>query len=1439
MITLCQQSRHLCVPLNGQTAILQIRLGKEGLDFITDLIYVVWGYHTLARNLVSYHQWLSVPNTKVRYGAHTETVNILVIFTAFGILLMSSLIAYILSDTNDNPDLFEVSALPLLLGSLISAVSTFIITSGIELQMHFIACREKKVGPVYSMVRKGLGLQKGSKDNFYCEALSVYPPTQEACFIDLEETASTVSGYGRLLSLWNNLDWINVKKRITKSFSGLLMGKKVADFARQDSLRTLYKSCVDIDEDYINEMRNRHRHKFVPSHAKYIYELLWKHFPDTDTSQDITKKQEESFPSHSRETMEEKLSQKQGSLYKPCIDLVTSKDSIARKYKQPYKRPLSYKPRHANAEAYNFDMDVGKSKEEIANKHEWSVSSKRKLFQSDMEIDASKTDITKKHQQLGSSQSKPADEKTSKFDINIGAHKDETRTKHEHSILSLQQAKLKPYNSVIEMKISDKSELTSGLGVRESSLTDRPTLQEKHELSIFDKLQLEQQSPFKSCTEIDMPQEEFKKKKQQYASAQLTHTNNVTFKSVIDLPGGIHKSKSDLEISSSDYLSLDFEVTVGRIVIADKDKHGQKSKEEVYLDDFTGHRGTDLLTYIEEVASKQKKLIDRDSDLSDSSLDEISEEITNNSDEMGTSSSHVFVSLPRSLSEESLSTDCFNTRSSQYVINIPSPFWEMCSNTDVYPAVTSQTERFQFDNAHGAYLVPESYSENVDSATSDAQLFSQRNKQSGRENKVAQDSYPLFAGHGISGVSRDDLKHRFLEPVFYKINLTSGLPPNQKHIDVVVKKTREKPNVGKSRSISDLADESIRTHLKPDVNIFHELDQLLQSMRNAIKIGITWSHISVFEKQRDLQLWSRSYIEAMNCTLKNFKKQAEGGNLLFSSAFDQGKCFFKNYLVQLCVVLGWDLKKNPECVWQDLEKNMSRVFAMASEAVCNTLKGTCQLLLHKDKVTLADLLLKSHEVMTGIEANSRSILSVERNFSGALVKPDLSSTLDNTYRTIAHTIFIEAVRLGFCEQRVPWNLFLKIFRKKQTEIFEEYVRKITSLLIYSSETIVKEYDGENFLIKALCCYITRLAKEELWKEYQDVQLVLTDVLFKQTTLDVLKTLAKTTSLSICKQVEQLLRQRWIIQGYDPSKRGEIALAQALLCAREMGESAHETNLNNNKDIFEASCSIDNESGQHAKLFTYLQFKRVETRLANCLLALVQLKTNDLVINCLQEYVTQQLSGFNKKQATGAQMDNWKKDFISFLAESISVKLNLEEEEFARRDHCRRLLDAVLETESLQHDLFMQSTVPLKERKQRIKTSSIKETDKIEKVDEEMLSQRSDNIERTCITEMINELKPVRKYLKFVGMIESIRGQITKENYVARIRKEQELFVQIQLQNVVDSFYILNDEEMTPKIDRTTLYQLEYDTMGDRWKHVCYILLPRAHFLTTDPLKEIN
>ena len=61
------------------------------------------------------------------------------------------------------------------------------------------------------------------------------------------------------------------------------------------------------------------------------------------------------------------------------------------------------------------------------------------------------------------------------------------------------------------------------------------------------------------------------------------------------------------------------------------------------------------------------------------------------------------------------------------------------------------------------------------------------------------------------------------------------------------------------------------------------------------------------------------------------------------------------------------------------------------------------------------------------------------------------------------------------------------------------------------------------------------------------------------------------------------------------------------------------------------------------------------------------------------------------------------------------QLNLEEEEFARRDHCRRLLDAVLETESLQHDLFMQSTVPLKERKQRIKTSSIKETDKIEKV----------------------------------------------------------------------------------------------------------------------------
>ncbi|KAK3575982.1 hypothetical protein CHS0354_023413 [Potamilus streckersoni] len=740
----------------------------------------------------SIEKWLSVLNTKVRYGAHTETVNILMIFTALGILLMSSLIAYILSDTNDNPDLFEVSALPLLLGSFISAISTFIITSAIELQMHFVACREKNVGPIYSMVRKGLGLQRRTNDNFYFEDQSVYPQTQEACCVDLEETASTVSGYGKLLSLWNNLDWINIKKRITKSFSGLLMGKRIsniADFDRQDSLRTLYKSCQDIDQDFINEMRKRHYQKLVPSHAKHIHEILWKHFPDTDTSRDVSKKWEESLPSHSKETMEEpvsyKLSQRKGTLYASCLDFVNSKDSIANKYKQPSPS----KAKHAYADSYKSDMDIDKSKEDIANKHERSVPSKRNPFQSVMEKDASETGIAKKHQQFefsqskttsgtfkssstdkwsGSSQSKQASGKTNEFDMDIVTYKDETNAKSD------------------QLK----------------------------------------QGPFKSCIEIDMTKENFEKKHQQYASAQLTHTNNVTFKSVLDLPGGIHKSKSDLEISSSDYLSLDFQVTVGRVVIADtfsadKEKHDQKSKllEDVYIDEFTGHRGTDLLTYIGEVANKQNRLIDMDSDLSDSSLDEISEETTKNSDEMATSSSHVFMSVKGLLSDESLSTDCFNTRPSHCVIDIPSPFWEMCSNTatEVHPAMTSQMEkqRFNFDNAPDTYIIPESsrsrdHYEKVDGAVSDAQLSSQMKEKSklqiGRGNKVTSDSSPLIAGHCPSGVSYEEYKHRFLEPVFYKINLTTGLPPNQKLIDVVVKKTREKTDVGWRKKSSTVID---------------------------------------------------------------------------------------------------------------------------------------------------------------------------------------------------------------------------------------------------------------------------------------------------------------------------------------------------------------------------------------------------------------------------------------------------------------------------------------------------------------------------------------------------------------------------------------------------------------------------------------------------------
>ncbi|KAK3575981.1 hypothetical protein CHS0354_023411 [Potamilus streckersoni] len=1016
------------------------------------------------------------------------------------------------------------------------------------------------------------------------------------------------------------------------------------------------------------------------------------------SKEDITKKHQEP----------EIIQKTKGKPNKYVMDMDSSENDSAKNRQQL----VSTLPKLTSGKIFKSPSNMDKPRKGILKKHKQSVQSLHAfpgfkpridmLFTSCASMDASIDDITKKQEQSVPSLSKETRGKVCYTDTEIDTSEDDFTLKHQQLV--------------------SQSKQTGGLNhcelfIGQNTFKDYIGRKHKH-------VKQERKIPCKFC--IGTSLDNLIKKQQQ----ELKQTDGLRYKSVRYLPDEICQSESDTQanLSVTDKFSLDFQVTIGHVELSipvnDKDMHDQKFKpfEVKYLDKLISHRGIDLLTFIEELLTVQTLKVDIDSDLSDSSQDEISEELASDTNETDSNSKDVFVSLSGLFSKWFSSTGCFNTRSSHYGIHMPSPFWELYSYTVA--------------GAHHALT--------CDTA---------------------------------------------------------------KQLDETKRKVTEK-----SRSISDLADESIRTQLKPVV----DLDQLLQSMRNGIKIGITWSYLSVFEKQRDLQLWSRSYIEAVACTLKNLKKQAEGGNLLFSTTFDQGKNWFKNYLIELCVVLGWDLSsKNPEEIWQDLEKNISRVFGMASEALCKTIRGICQLLLRKDTVTLADLLLKSHEVMTGIEANSISIVSVERNFSGALVKPDLSSVLDHTYRTIAHTIFIEAVRLGFREQRVPWNLFLKIFRKKHGEIFEEYVRKITSLLIYSSETIVKEYDGESFMIKALCCYITRLAKEEVWKEYQDIQLVLIDMLFKQTTLDVLKKLAKTTSLTICKQVEQLLRQRWIIQGYNPSKRGEVALAQALLCAREMGEAAIGNNLNNNKDVFESSCGTNEELSQHVKLVTYLQFKRVETRLANCLLAMVQLNANDMVIDCLQSYLSQQLSGWNKTQGTGAQIDNWEKQFISIIAEGISVKLNLKEEEFAKKDHCQNLLDAVLETERLQHDLFMNTTVPLMEGNQKIKP--MEETDRIEKVSEQKLSQGSNDIEKTYITEMISELKPIRKYVKFVNMIESLRGRITKENYLARIRKEQELLIQIQLQNVVDSFYILYSEEMMPKIDRTTLYQLEYDTMGDSRK----------------------
>ena len=124
------------------------------------------------RNICVYHQWLSNISNSVRFGAFSDVVHVLLLFTSILTLLFLSLILYISlprSETADD-ETFELNYLSLVIGSTIDAFACFSICFSLEMIIRNVRSRENNLTYAY------FSLKEKKKDRLlqYCQFENTY-----------------------------------------------------------------------------------------------------------------------------------------------------------------------------------------------------------------------------------------------------------------------------------------------------------------------------------------------------------------------------------------------------------------------------------------------------------------------------------------------------------------------------------------------------------------------------------------------------------------------------------------------------------------------------------------------------------------------------------------------------------------------------------------------------------------------------------------------------------------------------------------------------------------------------------------------------------------------------------------------------------------------------------------------------------------------------------------------------------------------------------------------------------------------------------------------------------------------------------------------------------------------------------------------------------------
>lgn len=80
-----------------------------------------------------------------------------------------------------------------------------------------------------------------------------------------------------------------------------------------------------------------------------------------------------------------------------------------------------------------------------------------------------------------------------------------------------------------------------------------------------------------------------------------------------------------------------------------------------------------------------------------------------------------------------------------------------------------------------------------------------------------------------------------------------------------------------------------------------------------------------------------------------------------------------------------------------------------------------------------------------------------------------------------------------------------------------------------------------------------------------------------------------------------------------------------------------------------------------------------------------------------------------------------------------------------------------------------------------------------------------------------DLKPLKGYMEYVKHGEVMRNMVTQIGYIERAKSKRDYISSIQINNIIDSYFMLDEGDDSKTLTKSGLYQLEYDFTGENKK----------------------